>query len=130
MDIGSLRAKGGIVQAPPVPVEVTWTHEDPVTGEIVDDTFTVFALRLSVGWVDRIAARRVNDPETSRSAAMISEGLRFGENGKEKMSYEDACLLDPTLARVLMNAFNRVREAAEEEAKKSQPPMSSGTNLS
>lgn len=110
MDIKQLREMGAFVPAPPVPVEVTWSHPDPETGEHMDDTFTIFVKKMSVGWFDRVVGSSRSSESRSRTALLISEGVFFGENGSEKMSYEDACSLDFGFANALIDAFNRVNE--------------------
>lgn len=127
MDINDLKAKGAFVQVPPVPVEVSWTH-DGNDGEKVTDTFIVHVRRMSVGWLDRVFARSRGNPDASRTAALISEGVRFGENGTEKLSYEEACQLDFDLGNALVAAFDRVNRDGDGTSKNSQPPTSSGTN--
>lgn len=127
MDTKQLRAKGAFIATDMEPVEVSWTHADPESGEEMTDTFTVFVRRLSAGWLDRVFARtRVGGPGISRTAALISEGIGFGEGGAERLTYEEAFQLDFDLANELANAFNKVNTGGA--VKKSLPPTSSGTN--
>lgn len=127
MDLKQLRARGGFVQAPPVPTEVTWTHNDKETGEEQVDTFTVHVRRMSVGWLDRVL---LPGKDRSRTAALIAEGVLLGEDGKEQMTYEQAYLLDFDLAQALLKAFNKVNSKDASDPKDSPPPTSSGTSLS
>lgn len=120
MDLASLKARGGIVAAAPQPKEVEWTHTDLETGEKVTDKFIVHVLRHSYGAMERLM---LDQGDKSKGAMLISECMRFGEGGKEVMSYEDAYQLDPGLATVLMKALNEANEP-----KNSPPPMKSGTN--
>ena len=120
MDVAALRARGGVISAAPVPKEVEWKHDDPETGEKVTDKFTVHVLRHSYGAMERLM---LGEGDKSKGAMLISECMRFGEGGKEVMSYEDAYHLDPGLAAVLMKALNEANEP-----KNSPPPMKSGTN--
>lgn len=130
MDIKQLKARGGIVTSPPVPVEVTWTHKDPETGELVTDTFTVHVLRKSVGWMDRAIRMSSRDvPNSSRTAAIIAEGIRFGVDGTERLSYEDAVLLDYDLASALIDAFTQVNKA-DADPKNLQQKMNFGASSS
>jgi hypothetical protein len=124
MDIETLKAKGAFIQVPPVPVEATWTHPDE-NGEEVTDTFTVHCRRMAVGWLDRVFAMYRTNPTASRTAVIISEGIFFGEGGKEKLTYDQAAALDWDLSKALVKAFNKVQE---NPVKNSQPPTSSGTN--
>jgi hypothetical protein len=112
MDLKQLRAKGAFVKAPPVPTEVTWVHNDEETGEEMTDTFTVFVRRMSVGWLDRVLSPGP-DQHRSRTATLISEGVMFGEGGKERMTYEEAYQLNFGLATALLEAFQRVNRKEE-----------------
>jgi len=112
MDLKTLREKGGIVPSVPVKHEVTWTHAAEDGSELAD-TFTVFIRRLSCGVIDRIraAARTaVKDGDTALSerALIISEAVLLGEDGSERLSYEDADALEPSLAEALTAAVNAV----------------------
>lgn len=104
MNLAELKAKGGIVAAAPVPKEVTWTRKNEA-GEEVSDAFTILVKRQSFGSIETIWA---NTEDRSKSAAYISQSLRFGDKGKEQMSYEDAYQLDPSLATVFIAAINEV----------------------
>jgi hypothetical protein len=117
MDIKTLSGKGAFVQSPPVPKEVTWTHEE--NGEEITDTFTVFVRRMSVGWMDRVmipppAPRRkkgapsVKAKPWSRTAALLAGSILWGENGEEEMTYAQADSLDIGLSAELMRVFNEV----------------------
>lgn len=106
MDLASLKARGGIVAVAPIPKEVEWTHPDPETGEKVTDKFTVHVLRHSYGATERLM---LAEGDKSKGALLISQCIRFSD-GNEVMSYEDAFLLDPGLAAVLMKAINAVNE--------------------
>lgn len=129
MDLDDLKKNGGIVPVAPVEKEVTWTRTDD-SGEEVSDTFTIHVRRRSYGSIEKIITAGLSDSERSRSAMFISESLLLGEDGCQQISYEDAYQLHPTLAAVFVNAINEVNGLGRAEPKKSQPPMSSGTNLS
>jgi hypothetical protein len=115
MDLKQLKAKGGIVTSVPVAKEVTWVHRDQETGDQVTDTFTVHILKQSFGSIERLFT---NTSDRSRSAAFISECVRFGEGGKEAISYEEAFQLDPSLAAVLVVAANEVNGTGKAPAEK------------
>lgn len=115
MDLKQLKAKGGIVTAVPVPKEVTWIHRDETTGESIEDVFTVHILKQSFGSIERLF---LGAADRSRSAAFIAACVLFGEGGKERISYEDAFQLDPSLAAALVVAANEVNstgKAAQEK---------------
>lgn len=128
MNLQELKDKGAI-QAPHEPIEVTWEHADPKTGEWMVDTFIVHVRKMSVGWMDRMRTRAAREvakdtvaklkakkngtvaPKTaswSQAAALISAAILFGENADESLTYEEADLLDFQLSRALLRAFNIV----------------------
>lgn len=129
MDLKQLQSKGGFVSSVPVPTEVEWTRIDEATGEVVTDTFTVHVLRKAVGWMDRAYRIAAGATEHSRTAAVIAEGVRFGKNGEEQMSYEQAAALDLSLANALLDAFNRVNRR-DFDPKNLQQKTSSGASSS
>lgn len=104
MNLKQLKEKGGFVAALPVAKEITWKHQDE-SGEEVTDVFTVHILKQSFGSIERLF---IGPDDRSKSAAFIAECIRLGENGEEKMSYEDAYQLDPSLAGALVAAANEV----------------------
>lgn len=112
MDLRQLRAKGAFVKVPPVPTEVTWVHNDEETGEEMTDTFTIHVRRMSVGWLDRVFLAG-DGRHLSRTATLISEGILFGEDGKERMTYEEAYQLNFGLATALLEAFQKVNRKEE-----------------
>lgn len=99
--------KGGFVSAEPVKKSVEWVHE--VDGEEVTDTFDVWVLKQSFGHMERIWA---GPDDKSRSAALISECIRFGDKAQEQLTYDQAFSLHPGLATSLMVAFNEVNSPA------------------
>ena len=121
MDLRQLKSRGGFVSPRPVPVEVEWTHtlDD---GQEVTDQFTVHVLRQSFGTMEELLT---SDDDRSKSAAFIASCVRFGEAGKERMSYDDAYQLDPGLAAVLIGAIYRINGTGGQE-KNSPPPKNSG----
>jgi len=112
MNLEELRAKGGIVLATPVKQEVSWTHPDQ-DGQVVTDTFTVHVVKHSFGSIERIFAIESKDTERSRAATFISESIRLGDDGSERIGYEDAYQLDSGLAKVLMEAISTVNKTGE-----------------
>lgn len=114
MDLKELQAQGGFVDDKPVKESVTWTRGD---GEKI--SFDVHVVRQPFGVVDEVL--KTTDGR-SQSARMISNCIRLGKEGKDRLTYEQAFALDPTLAFSLIAAINRVN------AKKSTPPTSSGVS--
>ena len=143
MNLNDLKARGALVQSPPVAREVTWQPTDPETGQPVGDpvTFTVFVKRPSAGWLDRArtaAARSANG--ISYRSALLSHAVVFGETQEEHFTYDEADMLQETLAEALYDAYLAVNapppappskeEAEGEFAKNSEPTHGSGTNSS
>lgn len=108
MDLQWLQDSGGIVPQVPVTKEVSWTHLNP-EGDEVTDTFSVRVKRLTVGELERLWAEAGKNPGRSHSATMLSETVILGDEGEERLSYEQAFRLDPTLADALLaDAVNPV----------------------
>lgn len=114
MNLKELKARGGFVSAVPVKRDVEWTHPDPDTGEEVTDKFSVFVKRQSFGAIERLF---VGNDDQSKSATFISECILLGEDGKDRMTYQDAYQLDPGLAAVLVKAINEVNKTDQAKAK-------------
>lgn len=138
MDLKTLLQKGALVTGEMVQKGVEWVHEDLESGEEVTDQFVVHILkRMSFGAFDRVYGN-AGSLDKSKAATLISEVVRFGEDGKEKLSVEQAHELHPGLAMVLVNAAHKVYEEtkAERDAKKgadsgnSAQPTKSGASLS
>jgi Phage tail assembly chaperone, TAC len=146
MNLNELKARGALVQSPPVPREVTWQPTDPETGQPVGEpvTFTVYVKRPSAGWLDRArtaAARSANG--ISYRSALISHAVVFGEKLDEQFTYDEADLLQESLAEALYDAYLAVnapapppaskeskQDAEGEFVKNSEPTPGSGTNSS
>lgn len=114
MDLKTLQQQGGFIDETPVKESVTWRRGD---GDEVK--FDVHVVRQPFGVVDEVL--KTSDGR-SQSARMISNCIRLGEKGQERLTYDQAFVLDPALAFALIGAINRVN------AKKSTPPTSSGVN--
>lgn len=88
------------------PVVVDNPNWDPTyKGELI--SFKAWVKQLAFGDVDRIRSAPVDpeDPERSAQAMLISESIRLGEGGKERLSYEQAYQLKPSLAGALLKAI-------------------------
>ena len=143
MNLSELKARGALVQAPPVKKEVTWQPTDPESGQPVGEpvTFDVFVKRPSAGWLDRArtaAARSANG--ISYRSALLSHAIVFGEKQDESFTYDEADLLQEALAEALYDAYLAVNapppapaskeEAEGDFAKNSEPTPGTGTNSS
>lgn len=108
MNIAELIQRGALVGGELVKVEVKWTHPVEGVDEDITDAFFVHIERQSYRHVERM----LSSPEDrSRGAQIISEHVRFGDAGEEKMTYEQALALDPGLAAALLSAYNEVNGA-------------------
>lgn len=114
---------------------VEWSQLNEDTQQ--DDEFTAevhIVTNLKFAAQERIAiADSVHEDITQWSRA-ISERLRFGENGNEKMSFEQASELHPNLGWALVAVIlaynNDQKTQREERAKKLGQTKNSGTSLS
>lgn len=111
MNLKELRENGGIVPATPVKREITWVHSGD-DGEVTD-VFTVLVRKASFGTIERLLGASTSD-DRSMAAAYISESILLGEDGGERLSYEDAYQLEPSLARLFMEAINAVNGTGDE----------------
>lgn len=108
MDLTQLKAKGAFVTTDAALEPIVWTHRTP-DGTELTDTFDVHVLRVSFGVLER-AGKQENS-----ASALIAACVRFGEDGDEAMTYEEACALDPGLAAKLVEAVNRVNRVGDKE---------------
>lgn len=104
MDINDLKKIGAIYTNKPEKKTIKWNN----CGEDVE--FTVFVCKLPYGDIERILKAE------SYTIALISEGLRLGDNGNERLSYEEAAMLDPSLANLFVQAINEVNTRDKKKA--------------
>lgn len=129
MDLQQLRELGGFVPPTPVKKPVTWQPigEDGLpVGAVVN--FTVHIKKHSIPeyhrMQDEARAKRRNI-----LAAIIAESVYFGDDAKQRVTYEEASALDPTLQICLWRAFEDINPIWKADAaKNSQPPTNSGTS--
>lgn len=105
MNLQELKAKGGLVESAPVLKPITWTHEGE-DGQLVTDDFTVLVKRQSFAVIERLYAPE--EQERSRNTKLIAECVLFGEEGDERLTYEQAQDLQPGLAFLLLAAVHEV----------------------
>lgn len=111
MQLKDLKALGGFVPTEPVAREVTWTREGqkPVS-------FTVHIKRQSFGSIEKMFL--TGDDDRSKSSSYLAETIMLGDPPKlVPLSYDDAYALEPTLARVLIDAINEVNGTGREDPK-------------
>ena len=107
MNLKELKSKGGFVSSKPVEKTILWTRS--VDGVEVSDEFTVQIKPMSYGDIERIFIDP-KDADRSRTAALIAESVILSD-GKERLSYQDAYQLAPSLARALADAVSEVNAA-------------------
>lgn len=103
-----LQAIGGFIADKPVLKTIKFQTPDEA-GELVDRVYDVFVKRLSVG--DYEALFLTDKEEKSRTAKLISETIMLGKDGSERISFQQAYKLHPSLAAAMVEAFNEVNSA-------------------
>lgn len=103
-----LQAKGGFVSTVPVVRTIKWKGRD-ASGEKIDYDAEIHVRRLSVGDQEDLYLS-VEDGK-SRTAKLISTAITLGKDGKEKLTFEQAYQLEPSLATAMLEAFNEVNAA-------------------
>lgn len=116
MDLKQLRARGAFIPLAPVVRSVTWARHDEA-GEPVSDTFDVHIVKHSAGSIDRLRSDASENPDRLWGPLFLSESIRLGDDGSERLSYDDAFRLDPGLARLLIDEINVVNSTGGAAAK-------------
>ena len=101
--IKDLKALGAFVTDAKVQREIKFE----IDGQEYDATIHV--RRLSAGDYETLFL--VDKEDRSRTAKVISEAITLGDDGKERIKFEDAYKLHPSLAAAMVNAFNEVNTA-------------------
>jgi hypothetical protein len=98
MKLDALLKKAIVTNQKLIKKHVSWKRTNAETGEELVDEFDVFVVaNLNFSAQDRIIMGDPQQADATQMARAISERLRFGEEGEEKMSMTDAANLDPTL---------------------------------
>jgi hypothetical protein len=118
MDLKQLKAVGGFASSKLIPVKKIWETPD---GEKVDIEF--FVIRRSFGQAEQFYKLTQEKKDISVSSTLISEAVRLGKDGKERLTYEQAYELEPSLATLF---FEGINEASS--PKKANSEESSGTS--
>ena len=122
MDLKQLRAAGGFVSDRPTPVKKVWETPE---GESLEIEF--FVLRQSFGQAERFYLSSEDRKDRSRTSELLSEVIRLGKDGKEKLSYDDAFRLEASLAKVFLDAITELQVKNSKKAEASSETKS-GTN--
>jgi len=114
MKLSDLKSLGGFVDPVPVKKELTWDRIGP-DGKDASDVFTVHIRRLGFGLVERTLKDDPLEPDRSRTARIIAEAVLLGDAPNfERISYEDAFNLEPSLAMLFTKAIQEVTRKGEE----------------
>lgn len=103
MNLEQLTQEGGFVDAALVKKRITW-HKSKGQPPV---QFDVHIEPQPFGVVEKIMS--LEDGQ-SRSAHVIALAVRLGEGGAERMTYDQAYRLAPSLAWALVGAINEVNE--------------------
>jgi hypothetical protein len=117
MDLKQLQELGGFVPKAPIKRSVKWQplNEDgtPKGDEL---QFDIFIRKLSFGSLERLFDDK-QPMDRARMSAYIADAVCLGEGGKQRLSYQQAFDLEPTLATAFMSAVGEVNGVKKEEAK-------------
>jgi len=113
MSIAGLKKIGGVLTGQAIERNIKWTNVDD-DGKKTEHEFTVGVVKLGLAATERIWAPVQNgDEERSSWAMLICETIRLGDKFDERISYEDACNLNPSLFSALSEAANSVNPRPE-----------------
>jgi hypothetical protein len=117
MDLKQLQELGGFVPKLPIKRPVTWQPvNDDGTPKGDELTFDVFIRKLSFGALERLFDDK-QPIDRQRMSAYIADAVSLGDEGKQRISYQQAMELEPTLATALMNAVGEVNSVKKQEVK-------------
>lgn len=122
MDLKQLKASGGLVSTKPQKVTKEWETPDGVKLSI-----DFFVVRQSFGSAERFFLGTEEDKSKSRTSQLLADVIRLGKDGKERLSYEDAFSLEPSLASVFLDAVSEIQTAKKAVASSTE---TSGTSSS
>lgn len=109
LDLVKLNQIGGLITGKATPRLVKWTTTDDAGNEVTYE-FTVGVVKLGLAATERLWAAPEGE---SRWARMINETIRLGEDFKQRISYEDACRLEPSLFNALSTESSKVNPRPE-----------------
>jgi len=107
MNLKELQEKGGFVPQTTVQKSVSWVDVDE-QGNETQHSGTVRVKKHSAGTIEQMwgSAERVKDP--SFTATLISKSVFLGDEGEEKLTYQQAYDLLPALAEAMVSAIDEV----------------------
>src|SRR5690625_2333803 len=104
MKLTDLEKKGGIVSDELVKRKAKWNGDD----------IDFYVKMLSFGDIDR--TYNGSDMDASQAATLISKSVRLGDDGSEKLTYDQAYSLTPALATIFADHVMSVNGVNDEDA--------------
>lgn len=104
--LNDLNSAGAFVATAPVKRTITFTLDD---GE--ERSGDIHVKRLSIGDHEKLFLGAPD--KESRTALLISEVITLGEDGTEKISFQQAYQLHPSIAGAMIQQFNEVNSGAK-----------------
>lgn len=135
MNLKELLERGTVKQSDLLKKSSKWESVNDLTGEpetIKFDVFIVPQSNLSFAAHQKIMLPDSKTADLGQWACAISERLRFGDEGEEKMTVDQAANLAPELGWALVNVLLDYNKEIKEkkEAKQLSQAKSSGTSSS
>lgn len=123
MNLEQLTKAGGIISDKPIKQQISWkrTTEE---GEEEPLSFDVYVVPLAYGDYERLytpRSRGVDEGDAAEAehhslqSELISVCIRLGEKADERLTYEQAYRLQPSLAHALIKAINKVIGAKQKK---------------
>lgn len=106
LTLNELTKSGGFISATPIKRTITFKLDDGV-----EHTGDIHVKRLSIGDHEKLFTS-VTDKQ-SRTALLISEVISLGDEGKERISFENAYKLHPALAAKMIEEYQAVNNGGE-----------------
>lgn len=97
---------GAFISEVPIKRTITFTLDDGV-----EHTGDIHVKRLSIGDHEKLFLAATD--KESRTALLISQVITLGEGGKEKISFEKAYKLHPSLAGAMIKEYQEVNKGGE-----------------
>lgn len=136
MNLEQLRDSGGLVSEQPVKTEITWRRETE-EGEQETITCDIHVVRLGYGDYERLfiplqqhLAKKGDgqqdedgpqhfdeDSRRSLNAELIALSVRLGDEVNERLTYDMAYRLVPSLATAMLGAIHRVNRSSKKKIK-------------
>jgi hypothetical protein len=104
-----LTAQGGFAATKPVKKHIAFE----IDGNALEAD--IFVRQIGIGEYEDVYLADDKD-KRSKTAKIIAESVTLGEDGKERISFDDAYRMKPSLASAILDAFNEVNGAKKSSA--------------